>query len=359
MIPLLIIFGAFLLYFFFKIQGPPAPPITKDARIISRRDDPGNVGFITVEFNDGSRQELWLFKKSYRLTKEGDRGKVRYKGNHCQGFDRSINYSPAPQYSNPVDRSSVHNTQSTHNNQQSQDKLQLGLQRLSKAGDDPDFLGMALISLHGALEDYFRSWLSSNSSVSPSKREVVLDARQMQWKGLLDLMQQYGSLNDNQRQYIFRMNRLRQDVGHGGQFTGTRSELENYADFVRGFVVDGSSSTSNNENYNNGSQQKGYDLRIDLKLSSREAISGTEKQIKLPYLEKCKACNGEGLERSENRCSDCNGTGRTEESKKLKVTIPAGVGNSTRLKVTGEGDAGIRGGSPGDLYIYLYVKENF
>lgn len=63
-------------------------------------------------------------------------------------------------------------------------------------------------------------------------------------------MQQYGDLKDSQRNYILRINRLRQNVGHGGRYTGTRFELEKYADFVRGFVTNDSSSTNTNQNNN-------------------------------------------------------------------------------------------------------------
>jgi hypothetical protein len=118
-------------------------------------------------------------------------------------------------------------------------KLKLGLERLSKAEKDRDLLGLALISLHGALEDHFRYWLKSNSSVPLSKREFIFNFKQIQWKDLLDLMQQYGGLNKNQCNYIFDMNKLRQAVGHGGQYTGTRSQLEKYAGFVQGLIVNG------------------------------------------------------------------------------------------------------------------------
>jgi hypothetical protein len=118
-------------------------------------------------------------------------------------------------------------------------KLKLGLERLSKAEKDLDLLGLALISLHGALEDHFRYLLKSNSSVPLSKRELIFNFRQTQWKGLLGLMQRYGGLNKNQCDDILYMNKLRQEVAHGKQYAGTRSQLEDYADFVQGFIVNG------------------------------------------------------------------------------------------------------------------------
>lgn len=347
-----------------------APSIQKARVINKRRENAGNkvLYYATFEFDDGSRKELIMNGGDYGLLEKGDRGKVRYTWGVYRGFDRFVNSSASTyQNANYIPTATNHSSspanssaavQNGAHSTQYGEKLQLGLQRLSKAGNDPDLLGLALISLHGALEDYFRNWLSTNSSVPPSQREAVLDARQIQWKGLLDLMQQYGSLNDSQRRYILRLNRLRQDVGHGGQFTGTRSELENYADFVRGFVANGSSSASTGDNYNNSSHKKGDDLRFDMRLSSQEAVSGTEKEIKFPHLEKCESCNGEGLDRAKNHCCVCNGNGRIQQSQKLKVTIPAGVGNGTRLRVAGQGDAGMNGASPGDLYIYLYVKED-
>ncbi|MDY6784968.1 MAG: molecular chaperone DnaJ [Cyanobacteriota bacterium] len=145
---------------------------------------------------------------------------------------------------------------------------------------------------------------------------------------------------------------------------------------------------------------RGDDLRLDLNLEFREAIFGGEKEIRIPHLETCKVCNGTGakagtgsktcptcngsgqIRRStrtpfgsfaqvstcptcngegqivEQKCEACGGVGRKQETKKLKITIPAGVNNGTRLRVAREGDAGNRGGMPGDLYVYLYVKED-
>lgn len=145
---------------------------------------------------------------------------------------------------------------------------------------------------------------------------------------------------------------------------------------------------------------RGDDLRLDLKLEFREAIFGGEKEIRISHLETCKTCAGTGAKPGtrpsscstcsgsgqvrratrtpfgsftqvsvcptcngtgqmiENKCQDCSGAGNKQETKKLKINIPAGVDNGTRLRVSGEGDAGRKGGAAGDLYVYLFVNED-
>ena len=145
---------------------------------------------------------------------------------------------------------------------------------------------------------------------------------------------------------------------------------------------------------------RGDDLRLNLKLDFKEAVFGGEKEIRISHLETCSTCSGSGAkpgtrprtcstcngagqvrratrtpfgifnqvstcptcngsgEVVEDRCEVCGGAGRKQETKKLKITIPAGVDNGTRLRVSNEGDAGMRSGPPGDLYVYLCVKEH-
>ncbi|HEY9795708.1 MAG TPA: molecular chaperone DnaJ [Leptolyngbyaceae cyanobacterium] len=145
---------------------------------------------------------------------------------------------------------------------------------------------------------------------------------------------------------------------------------------------------------------RGDDLRLDLKLEFREAVFGGDKEIRIPHLENCNVCNGIGAKAGtrprtcqtcsgtgqvrratrtpfgsftqvsvcptcngegqviEDKCEACGGAGRKQETKKLKITIPPGVDNGTRLRVSKEGDAGLRNGPPGDLYVYLFVEED-
>ncbi|MGA7935778.1 MAG: molecular chaperone DnaJ [Kovacikia sp.] len=145
---------------------------------------------------------------------------------------------------------------------------------------------------------------------------------------------------------------------------------------------------------------RGDDLRLDLKLEFREAIFGGEREIRINHLETCATCSGTGAKPGtrprtcsscsgagqvrratrtpfgsftqvsvcptcngtgqviEDKCEACNGNGQRQETKKLKINIPAGVDNGTRLRVSGEGDTGQRNGPPGDLYVYLFVNED-
>ncbi|MBD1921019.1 molecular chaperone DnaJ [Microcoleus sp. FACHB-831] len=145
---------------------------------------------------------------------------------------------------------------------------------------------------------------------------------------------------------------------------------------------------------------RGDDLRLDLKLEFREGVFGGEKEIRIPHLETCTTCSGSGAKQGsrpktcptcnsagqvrratrtpfgsftqvsvcptcngegqviEDKCESCGGNGRKQETKKLKITIPPGVDNGTRLRVSKEGDAGTRSGPPGDLYVYLFIEED-
>lgn len=151
---------------------------------------------------------------------------------------------------------------------------------------------------------------------------------------------------------------------------------------------------------NNAGPQRGADLRYDMEITFEEAAFGVEKEISLKRAERCEHCHGEGAEPGSkvetcpechgsgyvrftqntmfgqmvnerpcsrchgegkiisNPCKECGGSGTVKKTKKLKVKIPAGVDNGSRLRVGGEGEAGLKGGSSGDLYVYLYVKPH-
>jgi molecular chaperone DnaJ len=143
--------------------------------------------------------------------------------------------------------------------------------------------------------------------------------------------------------------------------------------------------------------QRGSDLRYDMEITFMEAAHGCEKEISVPKLENCETCQGTGAElgtklkscsacnghgqvrRSlggfisvaetcprcggagrvfERPCKTCRGAGRSERTASIKLKIPAGVDTGARLRSAGNGEAGLRNGPPGDLYVILHVKSH-
>ncbi len=142
--------------------------------------------------------------------------------------------------------------------------------------------------------------------------------------------------------------------------------------------------------------RRGSDLRYNMEIAFDEAAFGTEKEFAIPRMsscpecggsgarkgtkpERCGACNGRGqvtvqqgffsMTRTCGRCRGtghvirdhcpkCAGSGAVRESRQLKIKIPPGVDNGTRLKLRGEGEAGAAGGPPGDLYVVISVREH-
>ena len=142
--------------------------------------------------------------------------------------------------------------------------------------------------------------------------------------------------------------------------------------------------------------QRGADLRYDLEISLEEAASGKEEKLQIPRLEKCDVCDGKGAEKEssietcstcggsgqtryqqgffsvmrtcptcggkgqiiKNPCKKCHGAGRVEREKSLEVKIPAGVETGSRLRISGEGEAGTQEGGAGDLFVVIHVKEH-
>ena len=141
---------------------------------------------------------------------------------------------------------------------------------------------------------------------------------------------------------------------------------------------------------------RGSDLRYNMRVTLEEAFKGAQKTITVPGSSACTACNGTGAEGGaepqtcptcsglgkvraqngfftvertcptcggqgqvvKNPCRVCHGAGRVEKERTLSVNIPAGVETGTRIRLAGEGEAGLRGGPAGDLYIFLEVREH-
>lgn len=147
-------------------------------------------------------------------------------------------------------------------------------------------------------------------------------------------------------------------------------------------------------------KERGSDLRFDLKITLEEAAKGVEKELEIVHSVSCQSCKGTGAKPGTNsiKCSNCGGSGQIRKSQQtllgsftrvvpcptcrgtgetisspcptcrgegrekkrhnIKIKIPAGIDVGHRLRVAGAGDAGYKGGSAGDLYVFIFVQDH-
>jgi molecular chaperone DnaJ len=179
--------------------------------------------------------------------------------------------------------------------------------------------------------------------------------------------------------------------GFGPEFSSSMSDIfeDLFGEFMGGGRRGGGQRRA-------GSATRGSDLRYNMEITLTEAYSGKTAQVRLPTSVACETCKGQGskpgsspktcptcgghgavrstsgfftVERTcpacqgrgqiiSDPCATCNGQGRVTKERTLSVNIPAGVEDGTRIRLAGEGEAGIRGGPAGDLYIFLSIKAH-
>jgi len=202
----------------------------------------------------------------------------------------------------------------------------------------------------------------------------------------------YEVLRDPQKRQIY------DQYGHQGLegsgfsgFGGFEDIFTSFGDIFEDFFGFGGGRRSGR-----GRSHRGADLRYDMSISFMEAAFGVETTIDIEKKETCAACGGQGAEpgtrpetcpqcrgagqvgRSQgfftirttcpqcrgagqvitNPCGECRGSGQINARKTVSVKIPAGVDNNSRLRLSGEGEAGTQGGPSGDLYVFLHVKPH-
>lgn len=198
----------------------------------------------------------------------------------------------------------------------------------------------------------------------------------------------YAVLSDSEKRASY--DRFGHAGGGAGGFDPGFSNIEDIFDlFGFGDMFGGRARTRS-------SVQRGSDLRYDLEITLEDAANGKDEKLRIPRLETCGECTGSGAEKGtsaesciscggsgqtryqqgffsvmrtcpncsgkgkiiRNPCKECRGQGRIEKEKSLEIKIPAGVETGSRLRVTGEGEAGVNGGHSGDLFVVLHVKEH-
>ena len=178
-------------------------------------------------------------------------------------------------------------------------------------------------------------------------------------------------------------------AGFGPDFTSSMSDMfeDIFGDFMGRRSPGGGGSSA---------RLRGSDLRYNLEIGLEEAFTGSTVEIDVPTLVTCDTCSGSGakpgtgthtcrqcnghgkvraaqgfftIERTcpvcqgrgqtmDQPCTDCGGQGRRQEHRNLSVDVPKGIEDGTRIRLANEGEAGVRGGPPGDLYIFVSVKPH-
>jgi molecular chaperone DnaJ len=206
-----------------------------------------------------------------------------------------------------------------------------------------------------------------------------------------EINEAYDVLKDGQKRAAY------DRFGHAAFEQGGPGQAHGFgADFASSFSDIFEDLFSGGRRGRGGGRERGADLRFNMEITLEEAYAGKNAQVRIPTSVTCEACSGSGakagskpktcatcggagkvrhtqgfftLERTcvacqgrgqviDNPCPNCSGSGRVTRERTLSVNVPAGVEDGTRIRLAGEGEAGVRGGGQGDLYIFLSLSPH-
>jgi molecular chaperone DnaJ len=261
-----------------------------------------------------------------------------------------------------------------------------------------DFYDVLGVSKGASAEEIKKAYRSKAKELHPDRNSDNPQA-EAQFK---EVNEAYDVLKDEQKKSAYdRFGHAAFEGGMGGGPRGGPGGFNQQGDFASAFSdvfedLFGDFMGGRGGGGGRARAQRGSDLRYNLRVSLEEAWKGVQKTINVPTAVQCDTCRGTGAEGGaepvtcptcsgmgkvraqqgfftvertcptcngmgqtiKNPCKTCHGAGRVERERSLSVNIPPGVETGTRIRLAGEGEAGLRGGPQGDLYIFIEVKEH-
>ncbi len=249
-----------------------------------------------------------------------------------------------------------------------------------------EILGVAKTATEAELKSAFRkAAMQHHPDKNPGNKEAEVKFK--------ELNEAYQCLSDQQKRAAYDRygHAAFEQGGQGGMGDGFGSSMADIFEDLFGDMMG-----RGGGNRRSGGRERGSDLRYNLEITLDDAFAGKAATIKVPTSATCEACSGSGakagskpktcgtcagqgrvraqqgffaIERTcptcqgrgetiENPCSVCSGAGRVMRERSLSVDIPPGVEDGTRIRLANEGEAGLRGGPSGDLYIFLAIKPH-
>ena len=252
-----------------------------------------------------------------------------------------------------------------------------------------EILGVAKTASDGEMKVAFRKLaMTFHPDRNPGDKEAEIKFK--------ELNEAYQCLSDGQKRAAYdKFGHAAFSQGAGGP--GFGNEFGDFmSDIFDNFFGDGRGGAQRGRGGGTPGRERGSDLRYNLEITLEEAFLGKAETIRIPTSVTCEACDGSGakpgskpracptcagygrvraaqgffsIERTcpnchgrgeivDDPCATCQGAGRVNRERTLSINVPAGVDDGLRIRLAGEGESGLRGGPPGDLYVFLSIKQH-
>jgi molecular chaperone DnaJ len=254
-----------------------------------------------------------------------------------------------------------------------------------------DYYDLLGVAKNASADDLKKAYRKLAMQLHPDRNPGDKSAEQK----FKDVAEAYEVLKDDQKRAAYdRFGHAAFEGGRGaGPGAGDFGFAQGFADIFDEMFGD---FMGGGRRHGEAASPRGEDLRYNLEISLEDAYQGRQTTIRVPTMAPCESCHGGGaapgskpvtcptchgagrvraqqgfftIERAcpgchgagrviDNPCRSCGGQGRIRREKTLSVSIPPGVEDGTRIRLGGEGEAGVRGGAAGDLYIFLNIKQH-